>query len=344
MHPRQWLERFARDERGVAFVLVGLTMVTLIGMAAFVLDVGRYLEARRQLQNAVDAAAHAAAQDLPDTIAAADSAEFYFWENEVTLGPSAVEVTFPTVEHERVQVEGTVQIAYVFAPILGFDTGTVTARAVVGAQPADIMMVLDRSGSMCEDSHYLTSTCPPEPAAYEPMTSVRNAAVDFSEFFSPGYARLGLVSYATTATLDMPLGTSFGPGSTYEDEVLALMPGGSTNIGDSIEVARLELLANGRTDARGVIVLLSDGVANRCAGGTSCSSTAAGNYARARAEAAAADGIVVYTIGLGEGADDALMQDIADAGGGIYVYSPTKEDLEGTFEEIAKALRTRFLE
>jgi Flp pilus assembly protein TadG len=344
VHPRQWLDRFTRDERGVTFVLIGLLMVSLLGMAALVLDAGRYLEARRQLQNAVDAAAHAAAQDLPDTVAAADSAEFYFWENEVNLGASAVEVTFPTAEHERVQVEGTVEIAYVFAPILGFDTGTVTARAVVGAQPADIMMVLDRSGSMCEDSHYATANCPPAPPVHEPMNSVRNAAVDFSEFFSPGYARLGLVSYSTTATLDMPLGTDFGPGSSYEDEVLALMPGGSTNIGDSIEEARLELVANGREDARGIIVLLSDGVANRCAGGVSCTASAAGNYARARAEAAAADGLVVYTIGLGEGVDEDLMQDIADAGSGIYVYSPTKEDLEGTFEEIAKALRTRFLE
>ncbi len=54
-----------------------LCLVVLLGFAGLVIDIGRVYVAQRQLQAAVDAAALAAGQDLPDSVAAQTSAISY---------------------------------------------------------------------------------------------------------------------------------------------------------------------------------------------------------------------------------------------------------------------------
>jgi len=44
----------------------------------------------------------------------------------------------------------------------------------------------------------------------------------------------------------------------------------------------------------------------------------------------------VYTIGLGDGVLDCVMEDIAAAGGGEYYKAPTTAQLDEAFEAIAK--------
>src|SRR3954449_9511807 len=62
----------ARDERGAVLVHVALAMLTLIAFSALAIDYGALLGARRQAQNAADAAALAGASSLafddPDDI------------------------------------------------------------------------------------------------------------------------------------------------------------------------------------------------------------------------------------------------------------------------------------
>src|SRR5438105_11398073 len=60
-----------RSERGqvLPFVLIGL-LIMLLGVAGLVVDAGQGYWAKRQLQAATDAAALAAAQELPDTTVA----------------------------------------------------------------------------------------------------------------------------------------------------------------------------------------------------------------------------------------------------------------------------------
>ena len=125
-----------------------------------------------------------------------------------------------------------------------------------------------------------------------------------------------------------------------------IYPSGSTNIGDALHEAIDEVRngANTRSDAIKVIVLLSDGVPNRCGGGASCDSGAAANHAEAKAHEAAAHGITVYTIGLGNNIDEALMQRLADIGGGAYIPSPTAADLDDAFDTIAAMIKVSILE
>src|SRR3990172_5763048 len=60
-----------RCETGQTLVLLVLCVTALVGMAALVVDLGYFLLERRQLQTAADAAALAAAQELPGNNAAA---------------------------------------------------------------------------------------------------------------------------------------------------------------------------------------------------------------------------------------------------------------------------------
>ncbi len=334
-----------RDESGQVIVLMTAAMLTLLGVVGLVLDVGIHLEERRQLQNAVDAAAHAGAQMLPDTTDAATQANLYFEANRPD-GSAALAISYPTPDREQIEIVGTVDVNYTFFALFGRSSATISARAVAGAQSTDIVLALDRSGSMCRDSHYLTSTCPLPPPDHEPMTSVKAAANGFADLFEPGYARVGLVSFASTSSLDQTASSDFGPGSGLESAVDNIYPGGSTNIGDAIDDAHDDVL-NGtytRGDALKIVVLLSDGVPNRCAGGANCTDEEAADHARAEAQEAADDGVVIYAIGLGANVDTALMEDLAAIGNGAYVPSPTAADLDDTFDTIASLIKVRILE
>lgn len=59
------LMRSARRERGAVAIIVALVMVLLIGAAALGVDIAKLVYERQRLQNALDAAATAAAQQLP---------------------------------------------------------------------------------------------------------------------------------------------------------------------------------------------------------------------------------------------------------------------------------------
>lgn len=331
---------------GQVIVLVTAAMMSMIAMMGLVFDVGMQLEQRRQLQNAVDAAAHAGAQSLPDTTDASAQATQYFNLNLPTGGTPTFTVNYPTPDFEQIEIVGSLTVDYAFLSLFGKSSATVTARALAGAQPTDVMLALDRSGSMCQDSHGLMLNCPNSGSPHQPMTSVKDAGNVFQDLFAPGWARMGLVSFSTDATLDQPLTADFGPGSALETAVNNVYPSGYTNIGDALHdsIAELKLGPGARPGAFQVIVLLSDGVPNRCGGGASCSSVAAANYARAKAQEAAAQNITVYTIGLGDNVDEFLMQEIADIGGGTYINSPTAAELDATFDTIASLIKVKILQ
>ena len=69
--------RNANGERGQILPLVAIALVALLGICAFSIDVGYAYYAKRQLQSAVDAAALAGAQDLPNATLAFQTAQEY---------------------------------------------------------------------------------------------------------------------------------------------------------------------------------------------------------------------------------------------------------------------------
>src|SRR4029078_927226 len=69
--------RETSGERGQVLPLVAIALVAFLGICAFSIDVGYAYYAKRQLQSAVDAAALAGAQDLPNATLAFATAQEY---------------------------------------------------------------------------------------------------------------------------------------------------------------------------------------------------------------------------------------------------------------------------
>src|SRR5438067_6069672 len=120
-----------RSERGQVIMLAALVLPLLLGMAALAVDVGGYSAHRRDLQNAADAIALAAARDLPSATDAQTTANVYAAKNginpadmTVTVIPQSGSITNPTV---RVAIEKPHSFAFIGA--LGVGSKLVSASA-----------------------------------------------------------------------------------------------------------------------------------------------------------------------------------------------------------------------
>ena len=162
--------RRARGERGQILAVVVLALVALLGIAAFAIDVGYAYYAKRQLQSATDAAALAGAQDLPVAATAITTATAYAAANKPD-NLSSMQFTYqtkctataviatgcnPAVKPNALVVSGTAQTETWFAKVFGIDHFDVSAHANAcspcSASPVDIVVAIDRTGSMCRPS------------------------------------------------------------------------------------------------------------------------------------------------------------------------------------------------
>ena len=268
---RLLFSRLRAEERGVVLVLVGAAMFGLIGMTALTVDVARYFELRRQLQNGVDAAAHAAAVRLTDGQGAAAAAATEYWDlNEPSLGDATlVDVSFPNGDETLVRVEGEATIGFLFAPLLGFLDATivsVVAMVATEAPETDIMLALDYTGSMSASD----------------MTDLMNAATIFVDIMDDSSGggdgdfwpvRVGLVTFPEWDPDDDEAISRAGvvvPLTYSEADVLAGIdagdlagsggPGGfGTAIGDALQDSAD---AFDDPDVRRIIVFMTDGQQN----------------------------------------------------------------------------------
>jgi putative Flp pilus-assembly TadE/G-like protein len=288
-----------RREAGQALVVFVLFLFVLLGMAAMVIDVGYAYYAHRNLQADVDAAALAGAQELPDPSRAEAVAYEYSGEaggknDSPNLRDVKVEVrtkcltTIPGCDPvNAVVVEERAKVKTLFAGVLGINSFDLrvksTACSPCGVKPLDVMLVLDRTGSMCQD-HWGRSdpNCTDLKNAQEGMRT-------FLGFFDSSSQWVGLAALPpatsrsrrcntpdtpnynsrTSPYVLVPLSKDYGtPGSglnTSSDLVRTIncqRGGGRTAYADALEQAQAELNRNGRTDVQDVIVFLSDGAAN----------------------------------------------------------------------------------
>lgn len=176
----------------------------------------------------------------------------------------------------------------------------------------------------------------------QPVTAVKDAVTVFLAYLQevPTDDRLGLSVYTSsesTAKLESELTSDF---QLVEDISRHLQAGHYdryTNIGAGIHKARIELEQNARTGAFKMIVLMTDGIANR-----PTNTSVARQFALDEADLAALSKFPIVTISLGANADTGLMQQIADVTGGIHFNIPGgqsvssyEEELKDVFREIA---------
>jgi Flp pilus assembly protein TadG len=303
--------RGARGERGQILAVVALALVALLGVAAFSIDVGYAYYAKRQLQSATDAAALAGAQDLPNATTAIATATNYAQDNTpanlsfnftytTTCTATAVVATgcVSTVNPNQLTVAGTASTNTWFAKIFGinhFDVSThANACSPCSSTPVDIVIAVDRTGSMCSPTDssgncidldnakdgirtMLTNLNPPYAqigmVAFPPVqtTSTSPCATPYNSlggngydgFDSPsrGYLTDAIASdYKTGTALNTSSGlylhTVDGPASS------CIQAGGNTSYSEALRQARAELAAHGRPTVPDYIVFLTDGEAN----------------------------------------------------------------------------------
>ncbi|MDD7537621.1 MAG: VWA domain-containing protein [Oscillospiraceae bacterium] len=194
---------------------------------------------------------------------------------------------------------------------------SLTAEPDITSNPADIVLILDRSGSMTGD----------------PLASLKSGANKFIDIIDAstdgtqdgqigGGSRIAVVSFSGTAVKDTQLITSV---ADLKSAVNALSAGGYTNHADAFTKAS-ELLSGPSTNQK-VMVMFTDG------------KTTAGVDPNPIATAAKAMGAVIYVIGLvgSDGIDEQALRDWAsDPDSAYVVITPDDEDLEDIFEDLAK--------
>ena len=110
--------RFARDERGSVLPIVGLCLTVVLGFAALAIDVGQQAALRTQLQATADAAALAAASELPNPQKARAKAADYAEKN------------MPRAQNGQVLADNDIVIGTWYAETRQFMPGGPVAHAV----------------------------------------------------------------------------------------------------------------------------------------------------------------------------------------------------------------------
>lgn len=135
--PKVFLKRVLRQQKGNALVMVALILTILMGITALVIDIGFAYYHKVKLSTAVDAAALAAATELPadkqsKVVKVIERAGEYAQKNGISAEQIQVEVIN---EGTGVRVTGEQHVNYFFAPILGIDFVDIvdTAEAHVGS-------------------------------------------------------------------------------------------------------------------------------------------------------------------------------------------------------------------
>jgi Putative Flp pilus-assembly TadE/G-like/von Willebrand factor type A domain len=296
-----------RSAAGQTLPLVVVFMLSILVFAGLVIDLGNAYRVQQALQASADAAAAGGAGQLtiaypPNAGNAAAAAQHYGSElggtNPIT-GVSPADVTENVsvdCEHQdgydctngqpnTVTVDETAKAPTYLLSLLGFSSITLKAHAQAcspcGGTPLDVMIVLDRTGSMNSSSklpqakqgilEFLSTMDPAIDnvglAVLPPAPSTNQACTNVGPAFTSDPT--GTYSLANPAYVLVPLGNSYATGIGKLDNSSALIStvncvqaAGNTAYAEAIDAAYAELQKDGRPDAQKAIVILSDGAAN----------------------------------------------------------------------------------
>ena len=127
------MTRLRREDAQVT-VMAAFMMIALLGIAGLVLDVGSWFRQQRVSQATVDAAALAAAQDLPNSATAKATALGFAAKNDGVAGVNVVVKTTWTPNDTVVVTRSKPALGF-FGKLFGINSVTVHAKATAVAEP-----------------------------------------------------------------------------------------------------------------------------------------------------------------------------------------------------------------
>lgn len=115
-----------KNRKGTTTILFAVSFFVIAAISALVIDIGMVIVEKQRFQNALDAATLAAASDLPNKAKATSTINNYIVKNG--FKSSDVSISF-TNSDKQITLEGSKDVNYSFAKLIGFDKATLTPTA-----------------------------------------------------------------------------------------------------------------------------------------------------------------------------------------------------------------------
>jgi Flp pilus assembly protein TadG len=299
-----------RGESGTSLILGTASLIFLIPMVGLAVDTGFLYSAKAKMQASVDGAALAAARSLnlgstlqsQQSTAAQNALNWFYanfpaatWNSTGTVmsiagetntnagfgvsGSPAVcgavsvcifpDATNPQLDH--VNVNASTNIPTWFMRWFGYTTLNISATGNATRRAVVVMMVLDRSGSMCTVGGTTNQPCTKSNTTY-PCAEMITAAKQFTGQFAPGRDYIGLVTFSVdgyvatvpTTNFQSVLGytNSSGSGTGDIDNITCYH---GTNTAEGLSMGYQAIFQTGLPGALNVLFLETDGLPNSLA-------------------------------------------------------------------------------
>jgi len=212
------------SERGQMLVMIALIIPVLVVFAGLAIDGGLLYATKAKLQKSVDAACMDTMMNLAGGQSSAATYGTQIFDANFGSNPPVPSITFPIDPSGALVVKVTATLNYptVFMKYVpGFANIPITATAQASRGRLAMSIVLDRSGSM-DNSHDRGGA------------ALQYAVPAFISYFNDTLDEVGMVSFASSSSIDFPIGYTFKTAITNKVKALSFVGGTfGTGIGDN---------------------------------------------------------------------------------------------------------------
>jgi Mg-chelatase subunit ChlD len=245
----------------VAILITAASLVFLVPVVGLAIDAGILYAVKGKLSAASDAAALAAARSLSRGMTLAEQedsakarATAFFHANfpsgawNTSSKTVSIDVTETGFRTRTVTVTSRVEATTLFMRVFGHDKLPVATSSTASRRDVNMVMVLDRSGSMST-----SGACTP----------MKDAARTFVASFANGRDRLAMITFGASTFLGYAPNMNFKSTSpTLDAQIAAVNCGGATSSAMALWEAYQQLVAINEPGALNILLFFTDGLPN----------------------------------------------------------------------------------